>query len=332
MNKTLNAYVTVTADLARREAQGACTIRRGRLWGIPIAHKDLFETKGVRTTAGSLLYDDYIPDDNAAIVQQLERRRRGDARQDQHPRARRRRHDDQSVLRHDAQSGRSRRASPADRAADRRRRSSRICARRRPAATPAAACAFPRRSADASASSRPSAVQHAGPARRVPDLRSRRLPDAHRRRRADHVRRPAARRRQRTVASPRIAVARQLLLRRSRARRRDARSIRCVAKYPDDRLSRSTRRRWRASSIRSSSFEIWGRFGADWRTNPGSFSKDFAGFFSTPRPSIAEYEAALAALKEYQAAVDKLFDSRRRHRHADRPGHRAAASPARSTA
>ena len=56
-------------------------------------------------------------------------------------------------------------------------------------------------------------------------------------------------------------------------------------------------------------FEIWGRLGADWRTNPGSFSKDFAGFFSIPRPSIAEYEAALAALKEYQAAVDRLFDS-----------------------
>jgi Asp-tRNA(Asn)/Glu-tRNA(Gln) amidotransferase A subunit family amidase len=56
-------------------------------------------------------------------------------------------------------------------------------------------------------------------------------------------------------------------------------------------------------------FEIWGRLGADWRTNPGSFSKDFAAFFSTPRPSIAEYESALAALKQYQAAVDRLFDS-----------------------
>jgi Asp-tRNA(Asn)/Glu-tRNA(Gln) amidotransferase A subunit family amidase len=55
-------------------------------------------------------------------------------------------------------------------------------------------------------------------------------------------------------------------------------------------------------------FEIWNRLGADWRINPGSFSKSFAGFFSTPRPAIAEYEAALAALKEYQAAVDKLFD------------------------
>ena len=69
------------------------------------------------------------------------------------------------------------------------------------------------------------------------------------------------------------------------------------------------RRRWRGCSIRSSCFEIWGRLGADWRTNPGSFSKAFAGFFSAPRPSIAEYESALAALKEYQAAVDKLFDS-----------------------
>jgi len=56
------------------------------------------------------------------------------------------------------------------------------------------------------------------------------------------------------------------------------------------------------------SFEMWSRFGADWRTNPGSFSKAMAGFFSTPRPSIAEYEDGLAALKQYQAAVDKLFD------------------------
>jgi aspartyl-tRNA(Asn)/glutamyl-tRNA(Gln) amidotransferase subunit A len=57
------------------------------------------------------------------------------------------------------------------------------------------------------------------------------------------------------------------------------------------------------------SFEMWGRFGADWRTNPASFSKSMASFFSEPRPSIAEYEDGLAALKEYQAAVDRLFDS-----------------------
>jgi aspartyl-tRNA(Asn)/glutamyl-tRNA(Gln) amidotransferase subunit A len=56
-------------------------------------------------------------------------------------------------------------------------------------------------------------------------------------------------------------------------------------------------------------FELWGRFGADWRTNPGSFSKQFSGIFSVERPPVAEYEAGLAALKEYQSAIDKLFDS-----------------------
>jgi Asp-tRNA(Asn)/Glu-tRNA(Gln) amidotransferase A subunit family amidase len=56
-------------------------------------------------------------------------------------------------------------------------------------------------------------------------------------------------------------------------------------------------------------FELWGRFGADWRTNPASFSKQFSGVFSIERPSVAEYEAGLAALKEYQSAIDKLFDS-----------------------
>ena len=155
-NKTLNAYVTVTADLARREAR-ALRDPKGPLWGIPIAHKDLFETKGVRTTAGSLLFDQNVPGDNAAIVQHFE--------------------DAGAVMlgktnTHELGGGvttinpfygttrnpdRSSRASPADRAADQPRPSSRICARPQPAATPAAAFAFPRRSADASASSRPSA-------------------------------------------------------------------------------------------------------------------------------------------------------------------------------
>ena len=71
VNKSLNAYVTVTADLARREAR-MLPAQNGRMWGIPIAHKDLFETKGIRTTAGSMLYQDHIPDANAAIVEQLE--------------------------------------------------------------------------------------------------------------------------------------------------------------------------------------------------------------------------------------------------------------------
>jgi hypothetical protein len=73
LNKDLNAFITVTVDLARREAKALDDDPKGPMWGIPIAHKDLFETKGVRTTAGSMIYDDYVPDENAAIVQQLER-------------------------------------------------------------------------------------------------------------------------------------------------------------------------------------------------------------------------------------------------------------------
>ncbi len=56
-------------------------------------------------------------------------------------------------------------------------------------------------------------------------------------------------------------------------------------------------------------FELWGRFGADWRTNPGSFSKQFSDVFSIERPTVSEYETALAALKDFQAAIDKLFDT-----------------------
>ena len=70
-NASLNAYVTVTAELARRDAK-SLREPKGAMWGIPIAHKDLFETKGVRTTAGSRLFEDYVPEENAALVQQLQ--------------------------------------------------------------------------------------------------------------------------------------------------------------------------------------------------------------------------------------------------------------------
>jgi Asp-tRNA(Asn)/Glu-tRNA(Gln) amidotransferase A subunit family amidase len=56
-------------------------------------------------------------------------------------------------------------------------------------------------------------------------------------------------------------------------------------------------------------FELWGRFGVDWRTNPGSFSRQFSSVFSIERPSVSEYESALAALREYQATVDRVFDA-----------------------
>ena len=60
----LHAYVTVTTDVARAQARALSAIetrKRGPLYGIPVAHKDLFETSGIRTTGGSRLYEDHVP-------------------------------------------------------------------------------------------------------------------------------------------------------------------------------------------------------------------------------------------------------------------------------
>jgi aspartyl-tRNA(Asn)/glutamyl-tRNA(Gln) amidotransferase subunit A len=72
----LNAFVTVTADLARAQARQAgdeiaAGNYRGLLHGIPIAVKDLFATKGIRTTAGSRILADWIPDEDATVVRRL---------------------------------------------------------------------------------------------------------------------------------------------------------------------------------------------------------------------------------------------------------------------
>ena len=76
LNPTLNAYITVTADAAIAEAQAAETEitagkHRGALHGIPIAHKDLFDTNGVRTTAGMKIFADRVPDSDAVVVEKL---------------------------------------------------------------------------------------------------------------------------------------------------------------------------------------------------------------------------------------------------------------------
>ena len=72
----LNAFVTVTADLARaqaRDAEGeiAAGRYRGPLHGIPVAVKDLFATKGIRTTAGSRILATWIPEEDATVVRKL---------------------------------------------------------------------------------------------------------------------------------------------------------------------------------------------------------------------------------------------------------------------
>ena len=76
LNPALNAYMTVTAEIALEEARAAehaiaAGQYRGVLHGVPIAHKDLYATKGVRTTAGSKILTDWVPDFDATVVTKL---------------------------------------------------------------------------------------------------------------------------------------------------------------------------------------------------------------------------------------------------------------------
>ena len=78
LNPELNAIVTLLADRARVGAEEADeALARGDvvgpLHGLPIAHKDLFPTKGIRTTFGSKVFEDFVPDEDALIVRRLRR-------------------------------------------------------------------------------------------------------------------------------------------------------------------------------------------------------------------------------------------------------------------
>ncbi len=76
LNPSLRAFITVTEESAREAARQADRelergLDRGPLHGIPVAAKDVFLTRGVRTTAGSRLLADYVPDHDAAAVERL---------------------------------------------------------------------------------------------------------------------------------------------------------------------------------------------------------------------------------------------------------------------
>lgn len=77
VNPKVNAIVTLTAEMAAKAAADADEMQArgaklGPLHGLPAAHKDLFETRGIRTTFGSTLYRDYIPKENDLIVDRLQ--------------------------------------------------------------------------------------------------------------------------------------------------------------------------------------------------------------------------------------------------------------------
>ena len=77
LNPKLNAFITVTGTQAIERARAldgdlAAGRDRGPLHGIPIAHKDLIFTKGVRTTSGSKLFANEVPDHDAVVVEKLD--------------------------------------------------------------------------------------------------------------------------------------------------------------------------------------------------------------------------------------------------------------------
>jgi amidase len=76
VNPKVNAIVTFLPERAREQARAADKALAqgedvGPLHGLPIAHKDLVFTKGVRTTLGSLVFKDFIPQDDDLIVERL---------------------------------------------------------------------------------------------------------------------------------------------------------------------------------------------------------------------------------------------------------------------
>lgn len=77
INPKVNAIVTLVAEQALANAQLADAAQArgealGPLHGLPVAHKDLAETKGIRTTFGSPIYKNYVPNENALHVTRLQ--------------------------------------------------------------------------------------------------------------------------------------------------------------------------------------------------------------------------------------------------------------------
>ncbi len=77
LDSTLRAFITVTGEYAmararQAESELAAGRDRGPLHGIPVAVKDLFAMRGVRTTAGSKIFENHVTDYDSTVVQRLE--------------------------------------------------------------------------------------------------------------------------------------------------------------------------------------------------------------------------------------------------------------------
>lgn len=78
VNPKVNAIVTLVAEMATEAAARADEMQArkqplGPLHGLPVAHKDLFETRGIRTTFGSPLYKDNVPAADDIVVERMRR-------------------------------------------------------------------------------------------------------------------------------------------------------------------------------------------------------------------------------------------------------------------
>jgi len=76
INPKINAYCTLVPESARTEAKKAeRKVMKGEplgpLHGIPVSIKDLAFTKGIRTTGGSKMYENFVPDQDSIFVERL---------------------------------------------------------------------------------------------------------------------------------------------------------------------------------------------------------------------------------------------------------------------
>ena len=78
LNPTLNAFITIDSDNAKKKALEldnsltAEPVNTSPLFGVPFGIKDMFLTKGVRTTAASNVLRDYIPPYSSTVINKLE--------------------------------------------------------------------------------------------------------------------------------------------------------------------------------------------------------------------------------------------------------------------
>ena len=307
----LHAFITVTADRARLDARRGA---RGLLRGIPIAHKDLFETAGVRTTGGSRLFESHVPVRDADAVHRLTRagavmigktntHELGGGVTTINPFF--------GTTRNPADPSRIAGGSSGGSAAA---VAARLCAAATGSDTggsvriPAALCGvvgfiptFGRLSTSGLLGACPTFDRVGVLTRTVEDAGLRRPRDDGRRR---HVSSST----QETL-DRRIGVARPFFfdaLQPDVARAMD----RVVDRYRQLGVEVVDRDLPVDARTMAHVFdpivvsEIWSRYGEDWRTRPQLFSAGFAEFFTTPAPPAADVAAARRALAEFQGQMD----------------------------